>query len=178
VTDWSALFRSLTADTLDTVDTLDNVTRDVGRQSVQSVNTVQSVHVSKGKSEGGTASLSPLVAAFSILERRRPDHVGVIDWQHAVEDGRRFIVQWGEQADALGWTADDLFGLHDPPEQPDPRYRRLSRLDATGLIWLLHGRPVVAFTTKTAVIRTASGGTVKFYRRRPGAPDHEGEAAR
>jgi hypothetical protein len=80
----------------------------------------------KGKSEGGTASLSPLVAAFSILERHRPDYIDVVDWQHAVEDGRRFIVQWGGQAEALGWTADDLFGLHDPPEQPDPRYRRLA----------------------------------------------------
>ena len=25
-------------------------------------------------------------------------------WEAAVEDGRRFLAQWGTQADALGWT--------------------------------------------------------------------------
>src|SRR5215467_10992827 len=94
---WSALFRSLTSDTLDTVDTLDSVTRDAKCQSVQSVKTVQSVNVSKGKNEGATP-LSPIVAAFSTLERCCPDHVDVVDWQHAVEDGRRFIAGWGAQA--------------------------------------------------------------------------------
>jgi hypothetical protein len=56
-----------------------------------------------------------------------------------------------------------LFGLHDPPEQPGPTYRRLSRYDATGLIWLLHGRPVVALTANRAVIGRVDGPT--FYRR-------------
>jgi integrase len=31
-------------------------------------------------------------------------------WQIAVKDGRRFVSQWGEQAEALGWTAQDIFG--------------------------------------------------------------------
>jgi hypothetical protein len=67
------------------------------------------------------------------------------------------------RAEALGWTAQDLFGLHDPPEQHGPNYRRLSRHDVTGLIWLLHGRPVVALTADRAVIGTA-GGEITFYR--------------
>jgi hypothetical protein len=50
--------------------------------------------------------------------------ISVADWQRAVDDGRLFIVQWGERAEALGWTAQDLFGLHDPPEQRGPNYRR------------------------------------------------------
>jgi hypothetical protein len=29
-----------------------------------------------------------------------------------------------------------LFGLHTPPDNPRPSYRRLSRYDHTGLIWL------------------------------------------
>jgi hypothetical protein len=58
-----------------------------------------------------------------------------------------------------------LFGLHDPLGQPDPRYRRLSRYDATGLIWLLRGHQVAALTADTAVIGTRGGGTVTFYRR-------------
>jgi hypothetical protein len=67
------------------------------------------------------------------------------------------FVQWGERAAALGWTAQDLFGLHDPPEQRGQNYRRLSRNDVIGLIWLLHGRPVVALTADRAVIGTAGG---------------------
>src|SRR6516225_7917446 len=48
---------------------------------------------------------------------RRPDLVAADDWRQAIEDGRQFLARWGEQAAALGWTADDLFGLHDAPEQ-------------------------------------------------------------
>jgi hypothetical protein len=39
----------------------------------------------------------------------------------------------------------------------------LSRYDVTGLIWLLHGRPVVALTADRAVIGTGGSG-VTFYR--------------
>jgi hypothetical protein len=39
----------------------------------------------------------------------------------------------------------------------------LSRYDVSGLIWLLHGRPVVALTADRAVIGTA-GGEITFYR--------------
>src|SRR5262249_554230 len=34
-----------------------------------------------------------------------PDHVEPDRWQQAVEDGRTFLGRWGEQADALAWTA-------------------------------------------------------------------------
>jgi hypothetical protein len=102
-------------------------------------------------------------AALAALEYRQPDLVSAVDWQRAVDDGRRFIVQWGKQAEELGWTVEELFGLHDPPEQPGPTYRRLSRYDVMGLIWLLHGQPVVALTADRAVIGTATGG-MTFYR--------------
>jgi hypothetical protein len=81
-----------------------------------------------------------------------------------VEDGRRFLARWGDQAGALGWTAEDLFGLHTPPERPHPSYRRLSRYDETGLIWLLQGREVVALTEATAAIQNATGA-ITVYRR-------------
>src|SRR5262245_1358578 len=70
------------------------------------------------------------------LERRCPDFVPVARWRQAIKDGHRFVSQWGEQAEALGWTVDDLFGLHEPPAKPRPMYSRLSRYDCTGLIWL------------------------------------------
>ena len=102
--------------------------------------------------------------AFKALQRRCPEHVEPDRWQRAIEDGGRFLARWSEQAAALGWTARDLFGLHTPPVQPAPNYRRLSRYDQTGLIWLLGGRPVVALTDTTAAIKTATGA-VTVYRR-------------
>jgi hypothetical protein len=93
-----------------------------------------------------------------------PDHVQADRWETAVEDGRRFLTQWGAQADTLGWTARDLFGLARVPDQPHPSYRRLSRYDETGLIWLLRGRPVLAVTANTVAIESSTG-TVTVYRR-------------
>jgi hypothetical protein len=101
--------------------------------------------------------------AFHALERKRPEYVDHERWQHAVADGQRFLAQWSEKAAALGWSARDLFGLSAVPERPAPNYRRLSRYDQTGLIWLLQGRRVAALTENTAVIETA-GGTVSYRR--------------
>ena len=102
---------------------------------------------------------------LDVLDARCPAHVELDRWRQVVEDGRRFLATWGRQADALGWTARDLFGLHRPPENPHPSYRRLSRYDATGLIWLLEGREVIALTEDTAAIRWPSGGSITVYRR-------------
>jgi hypothetical protein len=88
----------------------------------------------------------------------------VARWQAAVEDGRRFLARWGVQAEAFGWTARDLFGLHPSPAKPHPSYTRLSRYDETGLIWLLDGREVVALTEATAAIQNPTGA-ITVYRR-------------
>jgi len=98
------------------------------------------------------------------LETHCPDHVPVERWQQCIEDARRFLAKWGRQAEALGWTERDLFGLHEPPEKPHPSYRRLSRYDQTGLIWLFAGRPVVALTAGTAAIENPTGA-ITIYRR-------------
>jgi hypothetical protein len=98
------------------------------------------------------------------LERRCPQHVDRDRWQQAVEDGQRFLVQWGEKAATLGWNARDLFGLQPLPNKPTHSYRRLSRYDQTGLVWLLQGRPVVALTDLSATIRNSTG-TITVYRK-------------
>jgi hypothetical protein len=102
---------------------------------------------------------------FAALHTKRPVMVDVDRWRQCVEDGRAFLAKWGEQAEALGWTSANLFGLHTPPEQPHPSYRRLSRYDATGLVWLLDGREVVALSEATASIRNPTSGSVTVYRR-------------
>jgi hypothetical protein len=57
-----------------------------------------------------------------------------------------------------------LFGLHMVPDNPAPNYRRLSRYNETGLVWLLRGRPVVALTEATAAIEHRTG-VVTIYRK-------------
>ena len=108
--------------------------------------------------------LGRLDRTYSALAARSPEHVPADRWQQAVQDGRRFLAKWGEQAAALGWTPRDLFGLQKSPDQPHPSYRRLSRYDETGLIWLLQGRPVVALTDSTAAIENPTGA-ITIYRR-------------
>jgi hypothetical protein len=83
-------------------------------------------------------------------------------WQLCVEDGRRFLGAWGRQAEALGWTAADIFRLHEPPPNPHPSYNRLSRLDHTGLAWVIDGRRVTALSSTVAAIETTSGGILKY----------------
>jgi hypothetical protein len=102
-------------------------------------------------------SCNSLISYLSELEGRCPDFVPVARWQLAVEDGRRFLAQWGAQAEALGWTPDDLFGLH--PAAP------LARYDHMGLVWTLRGSKVVALTEDTATIRMPSGSLLQFYRK-------------
>ena len=102
---------------------------------------------------------------FAHLQLKPPVLVPIERWRQCVQDGSKFLARWGEQAEALGWTSADLFGLHTPPERPHPSYSRLSRSDATGLVWLLQGRPVVALTADTAAIESPTTGGTTTYRR-------------
>jgi hypothetical protein len=99
---------------------------------------------------------------FSAIRAKCPAYVEIDRWQQAVEDAGRFLATWGEQAEALGWTSRELFGLHTPTERPTASYQRLSRYDETGLVWLLQGRPVIALTADTAAVQTTSGGTLTY----------------
>jgi hypothetical protein len=102
---------------------------------------------------------------YAHLQIRKPDHVPADRWKHAVDDGRKFLPTWGRQAESLGWDSRDLFGLHAPLDRPHPSYSRLSRYDCTGLVWLLQGKEVVAFTADTATIRNPTSGSLTTYRR-------------
>jgi len=84
--------------------------------------------------------------------------------QQAVADGKIFLAPWCDQAHAIRWTAEDLFGLLAVPEHAKPSFNRLSRYDETGLIWLLEGRTVLALTATSAAIQSASGN-VTIYRK-------------
>jgi hypothetical protein len=101
---------------------------------------------------------------FPALQSCCPGHVPVARWQLAVDDGRAFLTRWGDQAEALGWTARDLFGLIAVPEHAKPSFNRLSRYDEIGLIWLLCGRRVVALTEASAAIQNPTGAITIYPR--------------
>jgi hypothetical protein len=115
----------------------------------------------------GLIRFSRFLRILQDLERRCPPHIDPTDWLRAVEDGRKFIASWGEQAETLGWTARELFGLHVVPERPSATYRRLSRYDDTGLIWLLRGRQVISLTASEAAISGHSGATLTYRKHNP-----------
>jgi hypothetical protein len=108
------------------------------------------------------AKLGTYEQVFATLRSQCPQLIEPDRWQQAIHDAGSFLATWGAQAHALGWTARELFGLHAVPERPAATYRRLSRYDETGLIWLLQGKPVIGLTESKAAIRGHSGATVVY----------------
>jgi hypothetical protein len=98
------------------------------------------------------------------LAKKCPAQIDEATWLQALADGEHFLAEWGSQAEALGWTVRDLFGLAPIPDTPHPSYRRLARYDETGLIWLLCGRQVLALTESTAAVESLTGA-ITVYRR-------------
>ena len=84
--------------------------------------------------------------------RMRPER-----WRQAIFDAHQFLARWGAQAAALGWSTLDVFGAH--PTRP------VERLDCAGLIILLHGDELLAFTADTARTRRRNGAILTYYRR-------------
>ena len=70
----------------------------------------------------------PFAKALAELDRQCPAYVEHNRWQQAIIDAQRFLASWGDKALALGWTVNELFGLHEPPAEPKPNYHRLSRV--------------------------------------------------
>jgi hypothetical protein len=111
----------------------------------------------------GEVTGHPYDRVLAVLHSKCPELIEAARWQQAVRDAEVFIPKWGEQAQTLGWTVEELFGLHPVPQRPAPSFRRLSRYDSTGLIWLLQGRPVIALAETEAAIQSA--GAVVIYRK-------------
>ncbi len=78
-------------------------------------------------------------------------------WRQLVDDGGYFLDAWGRQAAALGWKAEDVFGVC--PDAPEWRY------DGMGLVPCLKGRRIVAVTKDTARLDCGDGAYLTFYRK-------------
>ena len=141
-----------------------DIERDVGRDRLSRTCLDVEGEPRQPSRMAGADILGVYAHAFQELERRCPDHIGVAEWHQAIVDSRRFLAQWSRPAEALGWDARDLFGLPPLPDKLVAGYRRLSRVELVGLIWLLRGRPVVALTATGAAIRATSGSILTYPR--------------
>jgi hypothetical protein len=83
-------------------------------------------------------------------------------WQRVADGALTFADQWAAEAYRLGWTAEDVFGLH--PFAPAARH------DCKGIAWLLDRGRVVVIDTAGADIVTEGGAKQRFYRNSKTAP--------
>jgi hypothetical protein len=90
--------------------------------------------------------------------RALPD-IPEAEWKRIVVTADEILERWGAQLAAFGWTAADVFGAD--PHAP------WTRLDCMGLALLLRECELTAVTAETAILRTPSGVTQRFYRRHP-----------
>jgi hypothetical protein len=95
----------------------------------------------------GIARLETLPALKRFSEKRR---------QAIIDGTAKFADVWAAKALKLGWSVEELFGLH--PSAPE------ARLDACGLAFLLDSGEVIAMDEKTAVIRSFTGIITRYYR--------------
>ena len=68
-------------------------------------------------------------------------------WERLLNDGERFVSQWGDDAAEAGWTARELFSLH--PTAP------LHRVDQRGAAFLIGGGLVLAVAPDAITLRPA-----------------------
>ncbi|GEP06620.1 hypothetical protein [Methylobacterium oxalidis] len=78
------------------------------------------------------------------------------DWATVFGNALAFLDTFGEQADALGWSTADLFGVH--------HTAGIIRVDCCGALVLTVGGPVRFITADEIRFRTLT------YRRKPGQP--------
>ena len=109
---------------------------------------------------GGGAIPAEWTKQIALLESREP-RLGMSPLHRSqfVRDARRFLAEWGAEAARLGWSAEDLFGVH--PLAPEARY------DVMGIVPLIRGNEVIAISKHRATIRTPGGGLLTYYRYRP-----------
>jgi hypothetical protein len=85
--------------------------------------------------------------------------IAEVEWKKILATADEILKRWAVQLAAFGWTAADVFGAD--PHAP------WTRLDGMGLALLLHDCKLTAVTAETAVLKTPSGATQRFYRRHP-----------
>jgi hypothetical protein len=87
---------------------------------------------------------------------RHPDFTEK-SWRRLIDDSGRFLDRWAVKVAAMGWTTQEVFGVH--PDKPD------ARLDLRGLVPSVCGTEVVAVSADSATVQTPSGARQRIFRR-------------
>jgi hypothetical protein len=86
----------------------------------------------------------------------RPAGTGEEDWTALIDATGRLLDRWGAQLSAMGWSTEDVFGIHG--EKPIKRFER------AGLVRFLLRNEIAEITLDTATIVSATGAR-QIYRR-------------
>ena len=81
---------------------------------------------------------------------------GAEAWHQLLLDAETFFQRWSAPAKLLGWSDEDLFGVH--PHAPAVRF------DAMGLLLLIRGGEVIELQDQCVRIRS-QGGSLLVYRK-------------
>jgi hypothetical protein len=92
-----------------------------------------------------------------MLSSGPPRDFDPVRWQRVVDAALIFADKWAAEACRLGWTAEDIFGLHS--------FAPAARNDCKGIAWLLNRGHVVAIDAAGADILTVGGAKRRFYRK-------------
>jgi hypothetical protein len=86
--------------------------------------------------------------AFARLQIAQPIGVPHSQWLRAIDDAGRFLDQWGNMAEKLQWSAQDIF------EKPAAAAGTTLPLDlgTVGLCWVIDGKNVVALDACSVTI--------------------------
>lgn len=99
----------------------------------------------------------------TLLTMMPPGDVPPGRWRQFLDDGGSFLDgDWPARAQALGWTAADLFGAD--------RINPFARIDRAGLLFLLGGSRIVALSETTAVIENREGVRQSYSRTNSAGP--------
>jgi hypothetical protein len=87
-----------------------------------------------------------------------PADISERDWQAMVDGAGRLLEQWGGKLASLGWTVEDIFGIHG--------LAPIVRLDLAGLVRFLIRFELVDLTDEHALLMNARGARHAYRRRR------------
>lgn len=94
---------------------------------------------------------------FALLQcMERPPNVPEERWLQVIDDAGRFLDSWGAKLAALGWSTEEVLGVH--PQRPE------ARLDSSGLVWSIRGRKVIAAAADRVAIEISNGNRASIYR--------------
>jgi hypothetical protein len=110
----------------------------------------------KHPSVAAVATVAATPCAQRLREHPCPEGFTPARWACLQDGAAGFAEQWADKAISLGWTYEELFGLKEP----------FGNLSLQGAAWFIGDATITAVTADAITLRTASGATLRSYRKR------------